>query len=102
MTWILDDDDNPIPEPDKTKWYEWRKANHDRVCIGYSVHGEVKIIFDFVGVGPRDKLFTVELQVPGNDSRINGYATKKEAEIFYRRAVRSAHIAEVAHSCGVN
>jgi hypothetical protein len=98
MTWILDENDQPIPENNPGKWARWRAENNHKVSIGYKESGKFKVIFDFVGAGPRSKLWTVQVLEEVDLICIQGFPSRDEALDFYNQAVAMIHHGEVNHS----
>lgn len=53
LDYILDENNNPVPEPDAMKWIEWRRANRERARVAFDEVADVCVSTVFLGVGHR-------------------------------------------------
>jgi hypothetical protein len=95
MDYILDENDNPIREPDLKKWAAWRQKNKRHVAEDW-LPGDVHVstVFlgldhNFLGDGP-PVLWETMIFGGEHDQYQDRYSTKEDAIVGHRRAVRLA------------
>lgn len=94
-TYILDDQGNPVPEPDIIKWARWFEENADKRRVAFAIIGQCSVSTVFLGLdhswgdGPPLLYETMIFDGEGIDYQ-ERYSTREEALAGH------AHACEVA------
>ena len=91
--YILDDQGNPVPEPDVLKWGKWFENNTDKRRVAFDRIGNVQVSTVFLGLdhnwgeGPPLLYETMVFYTPRRQGfDIYRYATRDEALAGHERA----------------
>lgn len=90
--YILDDEGNPVPEDDLTKWGEWFESIGDGRRVERTCIGDVEISTVFLGLdhgygsGP-PMLYETMIFGGEHDSYQERCSTKEQAQAMHKRAV---------------
>jgi hypothetical protein len=93
IKFVLDDDNNPVPEPNLNKWAMWMEANHPRHVGWTQITSEVVVSTVFLGVDhnwgddPRPILFETMVFGGERDNDQYRFHTWDEAAAFHAKIV---------------
>jgi hypothetical protein len=96
--YILDDDGNPVPEPDLLKWVTWMETGIRRVNMTLTTRGRVSTVFlgldhrfRFLDDGPpllfETMIFGEDGHSEWDESYCEMYSTREEAQLGHWVAV---------------
>jgi hypothetical protein len=100
--WILDENDNPIPEPNLSKQRRWMESNPKKVIFEWFQDGKRTVACHFEGAGRKDQLFRVVIT---EDNLLIGYRffeSRDAARDFFNKLLMVNHAADVMKSMEQN
>lgn len=91
--YILDEQGNPVPEPDLLKWAKWFEEAGEKRRIAHDVKGECSVSTVFIGLdhsfGGKSPLLYETMVFGSKEDIQERYATKEEALAGHKRILEA-------------